>query len=105
VNQLYFDAIELLPPLSEANPADFLPTGSRYDAQIICIGKNTQHALENAKLFMVNLQRCLLLHYFITFLFKIGCGAIGCEMLKNYAMLGVSAGNVIDLEQSNSSRL
>ena len=23
---------------------------------------------------------------------KIGCGAIGCEMLKNYAMIGVGTG-------------
>eukprot|EP01102_Stenamoeba_stenopodia_P009142 TRINITY_DN2682_c0_g1_i3.p1 TRINITY_DN2682_c0_g1~~TRINITY_DN2682_c0_g1_i3.p1 ORF type:complete len:1013 (-),score=251.98 TRINITY_DN2682_c0_g1_i3:98-3136(-) len=90
---LYFDACELLPSLSEAKAEDFLPVGSRYDSQIICIGKSTQKAIEDAKLFMI------------------GCGAIGCEMLKNYAMLGVSAGNgkivVTDndlIEKSNLNR-
>jgi ubiquitin-activating enzyme E1 len=24
--------------------------------------------------------------------FQVGCGAIGCEMLKNYAMIGIGTG-------------
>jgi ubiquitin-activating enzyme E1-like protein 2 len=44
-----------------------------------------------------NLRECfggeLTLHrLFDTRLFMVGCGAIGCEMLKNYALLGVGSG-------------
>jgi len=46
-------------------------TKSRVDGLRICIGQEVVDKLAHAKLFMV------------------GAGAIGCELLKNYAMLGV----------------
>jgi ubiquitin-activating enzyme E1-like protein 2 len=55
----------------KSDPQSFLPRGDRYDALRICIGQDMIQKLADLKLFMV------------------GCGAIGCEMLKNYAMLGV----------------
>lgn len=64
------DAIECLPaedPLEE----DCQPIGSRYDAQIAVFGKKFQEKLGAAKYFVV------------------GAGAIGCELLKNFAMMGV----------------
>eukprot|EP01087_Luapelamoeba_hula_P012828 TRINITY_DN3622_c0_g1_i1.p1 TRINITY_DN3622_c0_g1~~TRINITY_DN3622_c0_g1_i1.p1 ORF type:complete len:1066 (-),score=192.27 TRINITY_DN3622_c0_g1_i1:111-3308(-) len=95
---LYFDAIEVLPRLEEGqehDPENFQPAGnSRYDAQVICLGKKLVETIKGLKLFMV------------------GSGAIGCEMLKNFAMLGVSAGSegqiiVTDndvIEKSNLNR-
>lgn len=67
----YFDSMESLPskPLAEE---DVAPTGSRYDDQIAVFGRSTQRALENAKVFLV------------------GAGALGCEFLKNLALMGVS---------------
>jgi tRNA A37 threonylcarbamoyladenosine dehydratase len=45
--------------------------GHRSDGLRICLGEDQVQKLADAKLFMV------------------GAGAIGCELLKNYAMLGV----------------
>ena len=69
----YFDALECLPnePLSEEEVA---PLGSRYDGQIAVFGQNLQNLLANQAYFLV------------------GAGAIGCEMLKNWAMMGVGTG-------------
>jgi len=88
---LYFDAIECLPdplPSLESN-ADYLPTGSRYDGQIAVFGKAFQDQLLKQRWFVV------------------GSGAIGCELLKNFAMVGL--GNIVvtdmDLiERSNLNR-
>ncbi|XP_042861552.1 ubiquitin-like modifier-activating enzyme 1 isoform X2 [Penaeus japonicus] len=92
---LYYDALESLPvdtsPLTAANCA---PEGGRYDAQIAVFGRDFQRKLENLKYFIV------------------GAGAIGCELLKNFAMLGIGAGErgrltVTDMdhiEKSNLSR-
>lgn len=47
---------------------------SRADGLRICVGQEIVDKLAYTKLFMV------------------GAGAIGCELLKNYAMLGVGTG-------------
>lgn len=94
---VYYDAVELLPANAADegfDASDYVPAGDRYDGQVICIGKEASVKLAEAKLFMV------------------GSGAIGCEMLKNYAMMGVassSKGRIIltdnDLiEKSNLNR-
>ena len=73
-----FDALECLPgPDAEGNPLppeEFEGECQRYDGQIACLGKGVQRRLEQ-------------LNYFL-----VGAGAIGCEMLKNWAMMGVGAG-------------
>ncbi|KAJ4779926.1 ubiquitin-activating enzyme 1 [Rhynchospora pubera] len=89
----YFDSIESLPPQS-LSPTDVKPLNSRYDAQISVLGVDLQTKLQNAKIFMV------------------GSGALGCEFLKNLALMGVSCGptgtlTVTDddiIEKSNLSR-
>ncbi|KAK2161943.1 hypothetical protein LSH36_107g04046 [Paralvinella palmiformis] len=69
---LHLDAAEVLNGL-EVKPSDsFQPVQSRYDALRICVGGELCQKLATLKLFMV------------------GCGAIGCEMMKNYALLGIS---------------
>ncbi len=49
------------------------PQSSRYDGQIAVFGKGFQNKIANLKQFLV------------------GAGAIGCEMLKNWAMMGLGA--------------
>ncbi|KAH0627077.1 hypothetical protein JD844_002460 [Phrynosoma platyrhinos] len=68
---LYIDALELVPCLEKASSEEFLPRGDRYDALRACIGDSLCQKLQNLNVFLV------------------GCGAIGCEMLKNFALLGV----------------
>lgn len=89
----YFDSIESLPrePLSADEVA---PLGSRYDAQIAVFGRTLQKKLQDAQTFVV------------------GAGALGCEFLKNLALMGVSTSDngcltVTDddtIEKSNLSR-
>lgn len=50
------------------------PANSRYDAQISVFGSRLQKKLEDAKAFVV------------------GSGALGCEFLKNLALMGVCCG-------------
>lgn len=70
---MYFDSIESL-PTQPLHPSDLKPLNSRYDAQISVFGSKIQKNLEDAKLFII------------------GSGALGCEFLKNLAVMGVSCG-------------
>ncbi|XVE79845.1 hypothetical protein DITRI_Ditri14bG0089500 [Diplodiscus trichospermus] len=89
----YFDSVESL-PAGPLDPSDFKPLNSRYDAQISVFGAKLQKKLEDAKVFIV------------------GSGALGCEFLKNVALMGVSCGSEGNLtitdddviEKSNLSR-
>lgn len=70
----YFDAVECLPrsgPVSEAGATALLDT--RYGAQAAVFGADVQKKLGSQKYFVV------------------GAGAIGCEHLKNFAMMGLGA--------------
>ena len=89
----YLDADETLP--DTLLPAEEVaPTNSRYDSQVAVFGKTMQ-------------QKLLDLNYFI-----IGAGAIGCEMLKNWSLMGVGCGpdghvyvtDMDRIEKSNLSR-
>ncbi|KAM7419181.1 hypothetical protein PAMA_016345 [Pampus argenteus] len=91
----YLDAIEVVRPLQSLPAEEFVPRGDRYDGLRACIGESMCIELHKLRVFMV------------------GCGAIGCEMLKNFALLGVglakSSGEVCitdpDLiEKSNLNR-
>ncbi|OLP99915.1 Ubiquitin-activating enzyme E1 2 [Symbiodinium microadriaticum] len=68
---LHFNAVEALP---DSPPADAAPQGSRYDALAAVYGHSFVKKLQNLKYFMV------------------GCGALGCEFLKNFALNGVCCG-------------
>merc|ERR1719421_377837 len=93
---MYFDAEEALPgngaePLPAAETA---PRGSRYDAQACVLGWKTQEQLGRLQYLLV------------------GAGAIGCEMVKNFALMGVGSspeGGVVvtdgdTIEKSNLNR-
>ncbi|XP_059668049.1 ubiquitin-activating enzyme E1 1-like [Cornus florida] len=89
----YFDSVESL-PAEPLDPSDLKPLNSRYDAQISVFGSKLQKKLEDAKVFIV------------------GSGALGCEFLKNVALMGVCCGKqgkltITDddvIEKSNLSR-
>ena len=91
---VYLDAVEILPDYDALMAEEFQPTGSRYDAQISVLGRSFQGKLGAQKIFMV------------------GCGALGCELFKNFSMMGISCGKdgkvtVTDddvIEKSNLSR-
>lgn len=89
---LYFDAIECLPK-DGVTEEDAKAVNCRYDGQTAIFGQQFQKKIGALKYFVV------------------GAGAIGCELLKNFAMMGVGAndGNVfvtdMDLiEKSNLNR-
>ena len=92
---LYLDASECLPDEGTGlHPADQVaPTGSsRYDSQVAVLGREVQ-------------KRLLDLNYFL-----VGAGAIGCEMLKNWALMGVGCGengrvHVTDMDRIEKSNL
>ncbi|MEQ2265361.1 hypothetical protein XENORESO_006189 [Xenotaenia resolanae] len=92
---LYFDALECLPEDGGClKDSLFSPKGTRYDAQIVVFGSEFQQKLLRQKYFLV------------------GAGAIGCELLKNFALIGLGAGDeghitVTDMdfiERSNLNR-
>lgn len=87
---LYFDAIECLPE------GDFRPSlpakTSRYYSQELVFGVEFQQRIGQSKYFCV------------------GSGAIGCEMLKNFAMMGMGCGEggavyVTDMDSIEKSNL
>lgn len=71
---LYFDSLESLPSSVARSEELCQPANSRYDGQIAVFGREFQEKISNVRNFLV------------------GCGAIGCEMLKNYAMIGLGSG-------------
>jgi ubiquitin-activating enzyme E1 len=84
---LYVDMFELIP--KEA-PSDWQPIGSRYDDQIAIFGKGVQDQISALNIFLV------------------GAGALGCEFLKCFAMMGVGcSGNVTvtDMDRIELSNL
>lgn len=90
---LYFDALECLPEAEEAAPTeeDCAPRSSRYDGQIAIFGSKMQELLAKQRYFLV------------------GAGAIGCELLKNFAMMGLASGEgeviVTDMDTIEKSNL
>uniref|UniRef100_A0A673V163 Ubiquitin like modifier activating enzyme 7 n=1 Tax=Suricata suricatta TaxID=37032 RepID=A0A673V163_SURSU len=93
---LYFDALDCLPEDGEhlPKPEDCAPRHCRYDGQIAVFGAGFQEKLSRQ-------------HYLL-----VGAGAIGCELLKGFALVGLGAGTsggvtVADMdhiERSNLSR-
>lgn len=92
VQFLYFDALEALPTNSKRSEELCKPSGTRYDGQIAVFGREFQEKISNVNQFLV------------------GAGAIGCEMLKNWAMIGLATGPkgkivVTDMDQIERSNL
>ncbi|KAF8528831.1 ubiquitin activating enzyme [Hysterangium stoloniferum] len=91
VQYLYFDSLESLPATCPTIE-EAAPRGSRYDGQIAVFGQSFQEKIQNHRQFLV------------------GSGAIGCEMLKNWSMMGLATGPqgaiyVTDLDTIEKSNL
>ncbi|KAJ1980774.1 E1 ubiquitin-activating protein [Dimargaris cristalligena] len=91
MQDFYFDSLESLPE-TELTEADCQPLNSRYDGQIAVFGRAFQEKIANNRQFLV------------------GAGAIGCEMLKNWAMMGLGTGeqgevHVTDMDTIEKSNL
>ena len=92
VQWLYFDSLESLPTSVKRSEELCKPQNTRYDGQIAVFGKDFQEKIANTKKFLV------------------GAGAIGCEMLKGWAMIGLATGPrgkifVTDMDQIEKSNL
>ncbi|MCJ1477720.1 hypothetical protein MMC13_006393 [Lambiella insularis] len=92
VQWLYFDSLESLPASTKRSEELCKPLGSRYDGQIAVFGREFQEKISNVREFLV------------------GAGAIGCEMLKNWAMIGLGTGpkgriSVADMDSIEKSNL
>ncbi|XP_067302477.1 ubiquitin-like modifier-activating enzyme 1 isoform X1 [Pseudorasbora parva] len=90
---LYFDALECLPEAEDAvlTEEECAPRNCRYDSQIAVFGSKLQELLAKQRYFLV------------------GAGAIGCELLKNFAMMGLAGGDgeviVTDMDTIEKSNL
>ncbi|XP_031801112.1 ubiquitin-like modifier-activating enzyme 1 isoform X2 [Sarcophilus harrisii] len=90
---LYFDALECLPEDRQVLTEDSCrPRQTRYDGQVAVFGSHLQEKLGKQKYFLV------------------GAGAIGCELLKNFAMIGLGCGDggeviVTDMDTIEKSNL
>uniref|UniRef100_A0A8D3CJA2 Ubiquitin-like modifier activating enzyme 7 n=1 Tax=Scophthalmus maximus TaxID=52904 RepID=A0A8D3CJA2_SCOMX len=98
---LYFDALQCLPQGENQPILQFKHFQcTRYDGQIAVFGSAFQEKLERQKYFLVRTGS------------EVGAGAIGCELLKNFALIGLGAGEeggitVTDMdfiERSNLNR-
>ena len=92
VQWLYFDSLESLPTSTKRSEELCKPMNTRYDGQIAVFGKDFQDKLANINEFLV------------------GAGAIGCEILKNWALIGLATGpngkiSVADMDQIEKSNL
>ena len=65
----FFETIENIPNKVNRNPLN-----CRYDDQIAIFGRELQEKLDNLNIFMV------------------GAGALGCEYIKNFSLMGISSG-------------
>jgi ubiquitin-activating enzyme E1 len=91
VQHMYFDSLESLPDTLPSE-GDCQPANSRYDGQVAVFGRAFQEQVSNHRQFLV------------------GSGAIGCEMLKNWSMMGLGSGpdgivHVTDLDTIEKSNL
>ncbi|KAM9342996.1 ubiquitin-like modifier-activating enzyme 1 isoform 1-T2 [Pholidichthys leucotaenia] len=90
---LYFDALECLAEEEGATLTEeqCAPRNCRYDGQIAVFGTEMQEKLAKQRYFLV------------------GAGAIGCELLKNFAMIGLASGEgeviVTDMDTIEKSNL
>ncbi|MGH0129178.1 UNVERIFIED_CONTAM: hypothetical protein FKN15_037618 [Acipenser sinensis] len=91
---LYFDALECLSEEEEVmlSEEECAPRNCRYDGQIAVFGSKLQEKLSKQRYFLV------------------GAGAIGCELLKNFALIGLASGEggeviVTDMDTIEKSNL
>ncbi len=89
INQVfYYDAYEVL-PLATFKPVEHLSSSEALAKFASDLYKEVKHRSDGLRIILGNEMIDRLAQ---TRLFMVGAGAIGCELLKNYAMLGVGTG-------------
>jgi ubiquitin-activating enzyme E1 len=83
LNHHAFSCLPETPPAA----ADAAPLCCRYDDMIAVFGRKFQEKLGDLRIFMV------------------GCGALGCEFMKNFALLGVCCGPTGSLSVTDNDRI
>ena len=83
---LYFDAVHILQKEKLEKNVNF-KYSNRYSAQTLILGDEIQNKIHNSKIFIV------------------GAGAIGCEHLKNFAMMGIKNIVITDMDRIEKSNL
>ena len=90
----YYDGFECLPTEYGGDYTQFEAKQCRYDDYLAVFGQDIQRKVMQSKMFLV------------------GAGAIGCEMLKNWALMGVACDEkkegqivVTDMDQIETSNL
>lgn len=90
---MYFESFNSLPKFVSKDDHNYDESLDRYSYMVNVFGKEFMNKMLNLNMFMV------------------GCGAIGCELLKNFALMGVACGDgtltVTDpdtIERSNLNR-
>lgn len=88
----FYDAVRNCLPEKELAHEEYAEEGTRYDGQICVFGKSVQKQIGDLRYFLV------------------GAGAIGCEMLKNFCMIGMATGpngvlKIVDLDIIEISNL
>jgi ubiquitin-activating enzyme E1 len=90
---LHFETLNVLPDwylyLKERtnDSENYTPSNSRYDGQIVVFGHKYIETLQDKKLFIV------------------GAGAIGCEHVKNFSMMGIRNMTITDMDHIENSNL
>jgi ubiquitin-activating enzyme E1 len=90
LNQMFhFEDIKCSPINKDVNQSDMAPANNRYDGLAASLGKQLVNSLHDLNLFMV------------------GAGALGCELMKNFAMCGIGTNvtNIIDNNEVKGSGL
>lgn len=83
----HFSCHDVLPDNVSYTSDQFQPHESRYDYLISILGRNFHTKLGNLKVFMV------------------GCGALGCEDIKNFALCGIACGRRGSLVVTDNDRI
>lgn len=83
----HFSCHDVLPEGAKYGSEEYLPHESRYDHLISILGRKFCNRISNLKVFMV------------------GCGALGCEDIKNFALCGIGCGRRGSLVVTDNDRI
>lgn len=89
IQWLYFESVESVNSEKPSNNLMFRESEDlcRYNSQVKIFGRDIQSKISNSKIFVV------------------GAGAIGCEHLKNFSMMGIGNMVVTDMDNIEKSNL
>jgi len=101
VQAFYYDASEVLPEFNPEKHCDSEQNKTAFEDYLKTINvKEINHRTDGLRIVLGGEMVDKLAHSKV---FMVGAGAIGCELLKNFAMLGVGTGKeIVDADKSKS---